>query len=145
MIGTWRWNVSIGLVGFIFTCLVSIAKNPLPVTGLRGIYAFIAFFAFGYVIRLMARLTISVPDRVQRTDAAPDQSGKGEHLDYVTPDNGEDLNELLRSGLSGKDDTARAQPGAFKPLKPPHLVSTARSKNPQELAEAVRHWNNQEE
>lgn len=133
MIGSWRWNLAFGLFGTTLTIAFSLADNPPAVTGLRGAYAFTAFFALGYALRFMAGLTVPGPQPKRGAEAY--DSGIGGHLDLVIPDAGGELNDMLKAGLSGK--AAADEPGPFKPLSVPHLQSL-RNQNPQELAEAVR-------
>jgi len=56
----------------------------------------------------------------------------GATFDVVTPDEDEELKNLLKQKPGNESGS---EPG-FKPLQPPKLVST---KDPEELAKAVRH------
>ncbi|MFD1952651.1 hypothetical protein ACFSL6_00280 [Paenibacillus thailandensis] len=138
MLGTWRWNVGLGLLGPVLTILFSIGKNPLPVVLLRSVYALAAFFLLGYVLRLaLGQILKSAPAKEPVLEAL-----KGTQLDLRTPDESENLNELLKP-KGGKEDTGAPGAGSadqaeFKPLNPTKLVST-QSNDPEQLAKAVRH------
>ncbi|MFC4775370.1 hypothetical protein ACFO9Q_01055 [Paenibacillus sp. GCM10023252] len=145
MIGTWRWNAGLGLLGTLLTALFSLGKNPLAVTSIRCMYAFAAFFLLAYALRAALAFILRPP--VLQESLGEEMDGRGSHLDYHTPDEGEDLHQLLKSNLGtgnkqGDSVTDKEQLDAegipFRPLNPPQLVST-QNKQPEELARAVRH------
>jgi hypothetical protein len=63
--------------------------------------------------------------------------GKGGQLDISTPDEGEDLNELLKAQLDGGLPLQHEE-SEFRPLTPQKLVS-GQNRDPDELAQAIRH------
>ncbi|NIK68853.1 MULTISPECIES: hypothetical protein [unclassified Paenibacillus] len=139
MVGNWRWNVGLGIFGAVLTLLFSIGKNPLSVMLMRSMYAFIAFAAIAFVMRFLLALILSPPVMHQAETAG--EEGKGTQLDLQTPDESEDLNQLLKSQMDGhkaQDAQQQDQQNEFKPLTPPKLVST-QNKEPEELAKAIRH------
>ncbi|QAY65619.1 hypothetical protein [Paenibacillus protaetiae] len=140
MLGTWRWNVMLGIIGPVLTILFSIGRNPLPVIGMRSGYAFVAFFLLAYVLRFVLAIILKPADL---QDKPAGETAAGMKVDLSTPDESDDLNELLKSGLeaaaSGSPGTSREEQQAlFKPLNPQKLVM-AQNQNPEELAKAVRH------
>lgn len=143
MQGTWRWNVIFGLMGLGLTVLFSIGNNPLSVMMLRGLYALIAFFLLAYPARFIMALILRPPAIIG--EAAESDDAKGNTLDMTTPDEGEDLNDLLKSQLQGGQaeqeqggsDKHEADPN-FRPLTPPQFVSST-NKQPEDLAKALRH------
>lgn len=139
MVGNWRWNVGLGIVGAVLTLLFSIGKNPLSVMLMRSMYAFIAFVAIAFVLRIALAFILQPPVMHQAETAG--EEGKGTQLDLQTPDESEDLNQMLKSQMDGHKAQEVEQPDQnrqFKPLTPPKLVST-QNKEPEELAKAVRH------
>ncbi|MBD2870714.1 hypothetical protein [Paenibacillus arenilitoris] len=144
MLGTWRWNAVFGGVGVVLTAAFSFGSNPVAVVMLRSFYAFVAFFVLAYAARALLAYILRPPT------LAPSQSGQedglGAQFDAKTPDETDDLNQLLKSQLQ---EGATAQPpeekqakaadaAQFRPLKPPQLLSTKNSQ-PEELAKAIRH------
>jgi hypothetical protein len=139
MVGNWRWNVGLGIFGAVLTLLFSIGKNPLSVMLMRSMYAFIAFVAIAFVLRIALAFILHPPVMHQEETAGEEE--KGTQLDLQTPDESEDLNQLLKSQMDGHKAQEVEQPDQnrqFKPLTPPKLVST-QNKEPEELAKAVRH------
>jgi hypothetical protein len=137
MIGTWRWNITLGLCGVLLTLLFSLGSNGLEITLLRCIYAFIAFFALAYLFRaLLAIITqpsVIAPDVSSLSDGA-----RGSTVDLTTPDESHQLNEMLKKQMDGNGMPEHGELTTFQPLTPPKLVST-QNKEPEELAKAIRH------
>lgn len=146
MLGTWRWNVGFGLFGAILTIAFSIGANPVPVMLLRSLYAFIAFFVLSYAVRAVLAFILKPPAMIGEQAGPSDGSadGVGEKLDMRTPDETDDLNQLLKSRIQegAPADAVQKQEqestSQFKPLNPPQLLS-AKNSQPEELAKAVRH------
>ncbi|GGG80616.1 hypothetical protein [Paenibacillus radicis (ex Gao et al. 2016)] len=151
MIGTWRWNLVMGLVGAALTMLFSIGKNPLDVMLLRSLYAFIAFVVLAFILRAAISIILQPPAMNAGSELAQaaNEEGKGTALDLYTPDEGDDINELLKAQLGeGSHSTAERTEKAdqeqqqaaeqFRPLNPPQLLSTE-NKDPEQLVKAIRH------
>lgn len=145
MIGTWRWNAGFGVLGAGLTVMFSIGSNPLSTMLLRSLYAFIAFFILAYAARFVLGFILKPPGILATQDEANENAGT--QLDYTTPDNPDELNDLLKAqmqGEAGSDGAAQAssesegRSGDFKPLNPPQLV-TADNKSPEQLAHVLRH------
>ena len=138
MVGNWRWNVGLGIIGAVLTLLFSIGKNPLSVMLMRSMYAFIAFVAIAFVMRIALAFILTPP--VMHQEKIAQENDKGTQLDLQTPDESEDLNQLLRSQLDSnhQQEAEQSELKQFKPLTPPKLVST-QNKEPEELAKAIRH------
>lgn len=141
MIGTWRWNVVLGLAGAALTILFSIGKNPLTVILMRSMYAFIAFVIIAFILRAVLAFILQPPT----IEVIDDQDeGKGNSLDLRTPDESDDINQMLKSQLDGGTSSMASEEkkadlqGQFRPLNPPQLLS-AQNKEPEELAKVVRH------
>lgn len=125
-------SLFVGLIGFVFTFLTSYGHNLLGTSLIRGMFGFIAWF-------LLAFLLIMVVNFIMKQSAASDSLGDtsngeaiGAKLDITTPDEDEELINLLKQtpGEGGEGS------GGFVPLQPPKLVTM---KDPEELAKAVRH------
>ncbi|SFE16896.1 hypothetical protein SAMN04487969_101436 [Paenibacillus algorifonticola] len=144
MIGNWRWNVGLGLTGVILTILFSLGKNAVTVILLRSVYAFIAFVVIAFILRAVLTFILKPPALLD--NGATDEDGVGTQLDLTTPDESEDLNQLLKDGLDTRPSQKEAdskqqleqEQEPFRPLAPPQLVS-AQKKEPEELAKVVRH------
>ncbi|MBO7746631.1 hypothetical protein I8J29_20650 [Paenibacillus sp. MWE-103] len=139
MIGSWRWNITLGLSGSLLTLLFSIGDNGPAITGLRCLYAFIVFFALAFPVRAALAVILKPrPAAAMRHAAAAEEQPKGQAIDYSTPEQGEELRELLHYQTDGNVTPESSQQSDFKPLSPPKLVST-QNKEPEELAKAIRH------
>ncbi|MBW7454728.1 hypothetical protein ACFOLF_04565 [Paenibacillus sepulcri] len=139
MIGTWRWNVGLGLFGGVLTLLFSLGSNGLEVSVLRSVYAFIAFFALAFLFRIL--LAASLRGNTREAGEEPGKSmdeNKGSTLDVSTPDETDQLHDMLKMQLDGNVKTDAVEQAPFQPLTPPKLVST-QNKEPEELAKAIRH------
>lgn len=142
MLGTYRWNAGIALFGAGLTFLFSIGSNGLPLTAIRCLYAFLAFFVLAYAIRFAFGQLFGTRQQTEAEgDAQAEEQAVGNRFDQSTPDDNEDLNALLRDQLSaagGQGAQEEAGERQFQPLKPPKLVS-AQDKQPEELVQALRH------
>ncbi|GMK40747.1 hypothetical protein PCCS19_38030 [Paenibacillus sp. CCS19] len=141
MIGTWRWNVGFGAVGGMMSLLFSMSGNTFAVSCLRGMYAFAAFYLLAFLFRAVLRMAMPQPTVPSlRHDEHGSSQEAGSQFEAVTPDESDELHELLKSDSNVRPAAAGAgtQSHQFQPLKPPQLVST-QNKDPEELAKAVRH------
>lgn len=141
MLGTWRWNVVFGIFGTVLTVAFSIGNNPIIVMLLRGMYAFIAFFVLAYGVRAILAYILQPPSLVG--EQPEDDEGKGKQLDYQTPDESADINQMLKSQLKDGNTAPSAysqsnEVTGFRPLSPPQLLS-AKNTQPEELVKAIRH------
>ncbi|WP_145046334.1 hypothetical protein [Paenibacillus xylanexedens] len=143
MIGNYRINLGAGIVGFILTFFVAYSSNVLMTSLIRGLIGFVAWFALAYVLRWGMGLLLSSPSDSKGFDYDPlnGQELRGSQVDIKLEDNGQELNDLLKNGQnasSGEDlpPSETKAPTGFAPLDPPKLV---RTKEPEELAQAVRH------
>ncbi|MDO7905808.1 hypothetical protein Q5741_05185 [Paenibacillus sp. JX-17] len=133
--GSLRINFWSGLIGFVLTFLVSAASNLLTTSLIRGLIAFAIWFVLAFALRWVLAMTMN-----EEADASAAMDGNassrdeqvGTKLNLTTPDESEDLNELLKQ----KPEVLEGDQNGFAPLNPPKLVST---KDPEELAKAVRH------
>jgi len=128
MLGSVRWNLTMGALGMLLAFMFSLGNNGFVVSSMRGLYAFGAFFLLAYMLRGALHIIVGSSG----TAAAPEQQedpNVGTNVDMTTED--EDLNQLLKSQLDGGES-------GFKPFEPTRLVST-QNKEPEQLAEAIRH------
>jgi hypothetical protein len=133
MIGNILINLLSGLVGFIFTFLVTYGNNLLQTSLLRGLLAFIIWFLLAFLLRWVLGVIMKPSDSLENTDLAGDnEEPLGARLDISTPDEDEELKNLL----TPKQAEGNGDNGGFTPLQPPKLVTM---KDPEELAKAVRH------
>jgi len=137
MLGSIRWNLVLGLAGMLLTFFFSLGNNGFAVSCLRALYAFAAFFAAGYLLRGALQLIVASAETERPVGASAELLDVGAHVDLKTPDDGSELGDMLKaqreSGASGGAAAAE-----FRPLEPKRVFAIER-KEPEELAQAVRH------
>jgi len=147
MFGTWRWNLSFAVFGFFLIMLFSLTNNPLITSLIRGTYALITFFLLAYPVRFVCGVIINPNQKVEAASQDNgDQSLKGTNVNLVTPDEDEDLNEVLRAQISqtksstpnDKIEGTQDLSQQFQPLKPTQLVNTDKMES-EELTKVIRH------
>ncbi|WP_106766046.1 hypothetical protein [Paenibacillus faecalis] len=138
MIGKIRFYLWAGLVGFILTFLITSRNNLWSTSLYRALIAFAVWFLLALLLKWVIDM-VSTPDtdfneEEDFSDQASDEQ-LGNRLDLTTPDEDKELMNLI------KPEPEKDQGGDdFVPLNPPKLVST---KEPEELAKAVRHLTEQ--
>lgn len=130
MKGNLLFNLVFGVIGFILTLLFSLTNNLFMTSVIRGAVSFVVWFLLAFLLRWTWTL-ISAPQEDTAPKGGEDES-TGNRFDLTTPDESDELNELLKQ----KPDLSNERGNDFTPLNPPKLVST---KDPEELAKAVRH------
>lgn len=131
MIGSIRWNILLGTVGFLLTFLMSIGSNFLVRALLNSAYSFLILFAVVFALRWILGTLVglkAVPD--QAVEQAAEDAGAA--VNETTPDDQEQLNDLLKSQLKAPD-----QVEPFVPLQPKKLASVPDA-DPEQLAQALR-------
>ena len=136
MKGKLRWNAAWAIFGFLITFLLSLRNNILTTSLMRGFLSGLIFFLLVYAVRFLIRLVITGGTEGRDTplsDAVPNGLGEdtplGRSLDFTTPDEGEELNQLLKPQAGNAD--------SFAPLNPPKL-STRITDDPTRMAQALR-------
>jgi hypothetical protein len=133
MLGSIRWNLVLGLAGMLLTFFFSLGNNGFAVSCIRALYAFAAFFVAGWLLRGALQLIVASNE----SERAGEFRDVGTHVDLQTPDDGAELNEMLKAQReTGRPDDAAA--AEFRPLEPKRVFSME-GKNPEDLAQAVRH------
>lgn len=133
MAGTWKWIVGFGAGGAVMIFLLSAWRNPIGTTILRSVYAFVAFAALAFAVRLfLGRFLAPQTGPASEGEEAPDVRGR--HLDLTTPDEEQALSQLIREQWTEGRPRAQAE---FKPLNPKRLVPLDRV-NPEEIASVIR-------
>lgn len=138
MIGSWRINVGFGAFGALLTWLFSFSSNPIGTTLVRGVYAFATFTAIAFVISLLLGQLLQPGGKSEPaiTDLPDDTvDDLGGNLDMITPDEGDELAEMMKESWS--DGKGEAQSQDFQPLAPKRLVSLD-NPNPEEVVQAIR-------
>lgn len=131
MIGTFRWNLLAGTVGFIGTLLASFHSNVWSTVLIHSIYSFLILFLFTFVVRWVLNVLILSSGTGSRPILESHESDgirKGQSIDLSTPDD---------VGLPLNGDSGQGDQMEFTPLNPPKLT-TKLDNNPQELANALR-------
>jgi hypothetical protein len=124
MIGSIRWNLALGVFGFILSFILSISNNIFTTALKNGIYSGVILFLIAFIFRwLFGALFL----------AAPVETHVGKKLDLITPDETEEIHQLLRN-----ENEKESEQSDFIPLNPPKLVSKSVS-NPEEMVKALRH------
>jgi len=146
MFGNWRWNLFFGLFGASLITLLSLFYNPLMISLIRGVYAFVTFFVFAFPIRFVAGIIFSSHSNELKVEPVAEETS-GSMVNMSTPDEHNDLNDLLKAQLTNHNvkNESVTQPiesdikaHAFEPLKPPQLVSSEKLQA-EEMTKALRH------
>ncbi|MCQ4087213.1 hypothetical protein [Saccharibacillus sp. JS10] len=145
MKGTIRVNLIFALIGFVITFLFAVRTN-LPVTSLiRGGIGAAVWFLLAFLFRIVLGALEPLPKDQKgsgslNSDTASNEDVRGARLDLVTPDESDELNDLLKPDADKTSITEESlgQVDSFQPLNPPKLVTT-KEKDPEELAKALRH------
>lgn len=138
MTGKLKYYLLFGFIGFLITFAVSAGNNVFGTSLFRAMIAFVVWFVLLFALNWVMDFLKEFPSEptVEEIEALQSQveDGRGTNLDLKTPDESEDLNELLKQPLN-----PQSQAVDFAPLNPPKLVKTPDDKDPAELANVVRH------
>ncbi|RRJ65380.1 hypothetical protein EHV15_22530 [Paenibacillus oralis] len=136
MAGKTRYYWLLGFIGFLITFAVSAGNNLFLTSFIRGLIAFAVWFGLAFAASWMFGFLKEIPENetAEPQEAMLSEEGKGGNLDLTTPDESEQLNELLKPPADAPGESAD-----FTPLSPPKLVKTPDDKDPEELAKVVRH------
>lgn len=135
MIGTWKWNMTVGLAAFLITFLTSLSHNEWSTSLVRGVYGFAVVFAAGYAVRFLLGTAAGMKHFTNSDDHTMmeiQSDSTGSSVDLSTPSDDALLHDILKQPLSG--DTGHDQ---FKPLDPQRLVSKDKL-DPETLAQSLR-------
>jgi energy-coupling factor transporter transmembrane protein EcfT len=124
MIGSIRWNIALGLIGFILTFFVSISNNIFSTTILHSLYSGLILFIVAFIFRWFFGTLFM---------ESPSEKHIGSQLNLITPDETDEIHQLMRG-----DQEIDREPSEFTPLNPPKLVSK-RNLDPEEMVKAIRH------
>lgn len=132
MIGSMRWNICIGLTGFILTFFFSLPNNVLLTTIIRSLYCFLILFIFVFLVRWVLGTLIGLKEMgpAERSNGGEDHM-KGTVVDFITPDEGINPSENLRPDANDEEHVH------FSPLQVPKLSKTF-NHPPEDLAQAIR-------
>ncbi|WP_411349739.1 hypothetical protein [Paenibacillus sp. WLX2291] len=147
MIGNIKINLWFGIIGFAITFFASFGNNPWTTSLVRGCFGFALWFMLAFLLRFILGILASPAGAAKKPPSPAGTSGmpgtaeqavqedqdRGNRLDITSPDQDNELNNLL----TPKPVDSGGQEG-FSPLDPPKLVST-KQQDPEELAKAVRH------
>ncbi|GJM83586.1 hypothetical protein MJ257_10535 [Paenibacillus timonensis] len=140
MPGKLRYYLLSGLIGFLITFAVSAGNNLFMTSFIRGLISFAVWFllafAAGWVLGFLKEMPSDFVSAGETVPAA--EGGKGGNLDLMTPDESEQLGDLLKPAPAASDVEMQ-----FAPLNPPKLVKTPDDKDPEELVKVVRHLTEQ--
>jgi hypothetical protein len=126
MIGTILWNIVLGVFGFILSFIISISNNIFTTALKNGIYSGIILFLVAFLFRWIFGTLLLI---------TPVESHIGNKLDLITPDESDEIHQLLRNDKEKEKETESSD---FMPLNPPKLVSK-RVSDPEEMVKALRH------
>ncbi|MDQ0721206.1 hypothetical protein QF049_002467 [Paenibacillus sp. W4I10] len=100
MIGNYRINLGAGIVGFILTFFVAYSSNVLMTSLIRGLIGFVAWFVLAYGLRwgLGLLLNPQIEGNGYGYDSPNAQDQRGSQVDIKIEDDGQELNDLLKSG-----------------------------------------------
>lgn len=136
MTGKMRYYLLLGFIGFLITFAVSAGNNLFMTSFIRGLISFAVWFALSFVANWMFGFLKEMPGSFGdgQDESLLSEQGKGGNLDLTTPDESEQLNDLLKPAPASSEEAAD-----FTPLSPPKLVKTPDDKDPEELVKVVRH------
>lgn len=124
MIGSIRWNLGLGIFGFIFTFILSNTNNIFVTALKHGLYSGFILFLIAFIFRwFMGILFIPIPL----------ETHVGNTFDLTIPDESDEIHQMMRA-----EDQKENEESDFKPLNPPKLVSK-RVSDPAEMVKAIRH------
>jgi hypothetical protein len=124
MIGSILWNLVLGVFGFILSFIISISNNIFTTALKNGLYSGIILFLVAFLFRWIFGILLL---------AAPVETHIGNKLDLITPDESDEIHQLLRNEKEKETESSD-----FIPLNPPKLVSK-RVSDPEEMVKALRH------
>lgn len=135
MTGKLKIYLLFGFIGFLITYAVSAGNNMFATSFVRGLIAFAVWFLLcfigGWVFEFLKEQGAKEDDEV--ISAILQAQGKGGNLDLTTPDQSDELNDLLKQPVDSS-----SQDMEFEPLNPPKLTKID-DKDPEELVKVVRH------
>ncbi|TMV52056.1 hypothetical protein FE783_03680 [Paenibacillus mesophilus] len=137
MIGSIRWNILIGFFGFLLTFVMSVGSNFLVRALLHGAYSFLILFAVVFAIRWFLGTLAGLKGVAGPADLEADDP-VGHTVNEMTPDDQDQLNDLLKTQLNRPD---AADP--FVPLQPKKLASVPDA-DPEQLAQMLRQLKDKE-
>lgn len=139
MSGKVKYYLLIGFIGFLITFAVSSGSNLLATSLLRGGLAFVAWAALAFVGSWMLNFMKEHGETSEESQmlAAISEQVKGGNLDLTTPDESDEINDLLKQPIEGAIPSTTHED--FAPLNPPKLVKTPNDNDPEELVKVVRH------
>ncbi|MEI0739958.1 hypothetical protein VQ056_30650 [Paenibacillus sp. JTLBN-2024] len=97
MKGNLRFNLVFGVIGLVLTLLFSLMNNNLFMTSLiRAVVSFAAWFALAFVLRWAWTMVSAPQAESEFNDWKAEDAQTGTRLDLTTPDESDELNELLK-------------------------------------------------
>lgn len=117
----------------MLTFLLSIDGNFFGRALLHSVYSFAIIFAVAFALRWFLGTLVGLKPLVASSEEAPDEVGGA--VNVSTPDDQEQLNELLKQQLT--PDSAPEPAGTFVPLAPKKLASVTDA-DAEQLAQALR-------
>ncbi|TNJ64317.1 hypothetical protein FE784_21240 [Paenibacillus hemerocallicola] len=130
MIGSIRWNILFGTVGFLLTFLMSVGSNFIVRALLNSAYSFLILFAVVFALRWILGTLVGLKGVSDPVGHAAEDVGNA--VNETTPDDQDQLNDLLKNQLKGPESTE-----PFVPLQPKKLASVPDA-DPEQLAQALR-------
>jgi hypothetical protein len=136
MTGKLRYCWLFGFIGFLITLAISTGNNLFMTSLVRGLIAFVVWFGLSYAALWMFDALREQPNQSmdEELTATFSEQGKGGNYDLTTPDESEELNDLLK-----QPPVNSVNINDFSPLNPPKLVKTTNDKDAEELVKVVRH------
>lgn len=140
MPGKLRYYLLSGFIGFLITFAVSAGNNLFITSFIRGLISFAVWFLLAFAASWMLGFLKEMPGDYApvREAGLVAEEGIGGNLDLLTPDESEQLGDLLKPAPAASDEEM-----PFAPLNPPKLVKTPDDKDPEELVKIVRHLTEQ--
>src|SRR5690606_36459066 len=130
----------------VITFLFSVSNNIFTTTLLRSLYSFLFLFLMMFAFRWFVGLLLAWnKTNVSSLHEIEDSSGKGQTIDFITPDDESysGSNERTPGSEGRSEEVAEEQKDQqdandFSPLDPPKLT-TKQGAPTEEMAKALRH------
>jgi hypothetical protein len=124
MIGNIRWNLALGVFGFILNFMLSFSTNVFSTAFIRSLICGGLLFLVAFLFRWFLGTII---------DSTAADPFVGNKFDFITPDESAEIHHLMRS-----ETETEKEESVFAPLNPPKLVSK-QNLDPEEMVRALRH------
>ncbi|HZG61068.1 MAG TPA: hypothetical protein VEY68_11490 [Anoxybacillus sp.] len=110
MVGTWMFNLLLGLFGFFIVFLLSFTGNTILTTFIRSLITFLSFFLLGYIFRWMFAYIVDQEEMKNITNSqssSPVQKDNeiGQLVNRLSDEEAQKVAQYIRSMLNDQRKT----------------------------------------